>query len=213
MTRRGGSLRSPTVAGQGGGECSDGGSSGGGRPRNERRECHPDAAVAIINEVGYNDRALRRSPPGPGGKADGLPSLAIRSTFVDAVVRLSPPVSAPDTGDVFTDLVELISGTIEDMTSSSVGRAILALAGTAAADRAELADRFNEHYLVPRRAAFLATLRRGIDAGRLRADIDPDLILDLMLGAPTYWWVTTGHPIDKMAARRVVETVWSLVKA
>ena len=83
---------------------------------------------------------------------------------VDAVVRLFQAVSASDTGDVFTDLVELISGTIEDMTSPSVGRAILALAGTAAADRAELADRFNEHYLVPRRGAFLATLRRGIDA-------------------------------------------------
>ena len=187
-----------------------------GRPRDANVESAIlDAAVAIINEVGYNDLSIEAVASRAGV---GRPTVYRRwpsklDLVVDAVVRLSPPVSAPDTGDVFTDLVELISGTIEDMTSSSAGRAILALAGTAAADRAELADRFNEHYLAPRRAAFLATLRRGIDAGQLRADIDPDLILDLMLGAPTYRWVTTGHPIDKMAARRVVETVWSLVKA
>jgi AcrR family transcriptional regulator len=187
-----------------------------GRPRDANVESAIlDAAVAIINEVGYDDLSIEAVASRAGV---GRPTVYRRwpsklDLVVDAVVRLAPAVSAPDTGDVFTDLVELISGTIEDMTSSSVGRTILALAGTAAADRAELADRFNEHYLVPRRAAFLATLRRGIDTGRLRADIDPDLILDLMLGAPTYWWVTTGHPIDKMAARRVVETVWSLVKA
>jgi AcrR family transcriptional regulator len=187
-----------------------------GRPRDANAESAIlDAAVAIINEVGYNNLSIEAVASRAGV---GRPTVYRRwpsklDLVVDAVVRLSPPVGTPDTGDVFTDLVELISGTIEDMTSSSAGRAILALAGTAAADRAELADRFNEHYLAPRRAAFLATLRRGIDAGRLRADIDPDLILDLMLGAPTYRWVTTGHPIDKMAARRVVETVWSLVKA
>ena len=99
------------------------------------------------------------------------------------------------------------------MTSSPVGRAILALAGTVAPDRAELADRFNEHYLAPRRAAFLTILHRGIDSGRLRANIDPNLILGLMLGGPTYWWLTTGHPIDKAAARRVVDTMWNLLAA
>jgi Tetracyclin repressor-like, C-terminal domain len=97
------------------------------------------------------------------------------------------------------------------MTSSPVGRAILALAGTVATNRAELFDRLNEHYLVPRRAAFLTVLRRGIEAGRLRADIDPDLILDLILGAPTYWWLTTGHPIDKAAVGPVVDLMWNLL--
>ena len=185
-----------------------------GRPRDANVEnAILDAAVALLNEVGYNELSIEAVA---SRARVGRPTVYRRwpsklDLVVDAVVRLAPAVSAPDTGDVFADLEELISGTIEEMTRSSVGRAILALAGTGATDRAELYDRFNEHYLVPRRDAFLTVLRRGIDAGRLRADIDPDLILDLMLGAPTYWWLTTGHPIDKAAARRGVEVMWNLL--
>jgi AcrR family transcriptional regulator len=187
-----------------------------GRPRDANVEnAILNAAVAILNEVGYNDLSIEAVA---SRARVGRPTVYRRwpsklDLVVDAVVRLSPAVSTPDTGDVFTDLEELISGTIEDMTSSPVGRAILALAGTVATDRAELFDRFNEHYLVPRRAAFLTVLRRGIDAGRLRADIDPDLILDLMLGASTYRWLTTGHPIGRAATRPVVDLIWNLLAA
>jgi hypothetical protein len=59
--------------------------------------------------------------------------------------------------------------------------------------------------LAPRSTA-LTTLRRGIDAGRLRADIDPDLILDPMLGAPTHWWLTTVRP-SQNDNRRVLAAI------
>jgi AcrR family transcriptional regulator len=189
---------------------------GRGRPRDANAEnAILSAAVALLNEVGYNELTIEAIASRAGV---GRPTVYRRwpsklDLVVDAIVRLSPPVPAPNTGDVYTDLVELISLVIEDMTSSPVGRAILALAGTVAPDRAELDDRFNEHYLAPRRAVFLTILRRGIDSGRLRANIDPNLILDLMLGAPTYWWLTTGLPIDRAAARRVVDLVWSLLAA
>jgi Bacterial regulatory proteins, tetR family len=85
-----------------------------GRPRDANVEnAILNAAVAILNEVGYNDLSIEAVA---SRARVGRPTVYRRwpsklDLVVDAVVRLVPAVSAPDTGDVFTDLEELISET------------------------------------------------------------------------------------------------------
>ncbi|MGF7239042.1 MAG: TetR-like C-terminal domain-containing protein, partial [Frankia sp.] len=114
---------------------------------------------------------------------------------------LPPCVSNPgQLGDRRTDLKELVAGLIVDMTSAPIGRAILALTGDAGT-HADLAHRLTADYLAPRRDALLAILREAVAGGELPGDLDLDLTLDLMLGAPTYRWLTTGRPVDRATAR------------
>ncbi|MFC9426208.1 TetR/AcrR family transcriptional regulator [Streptomyces sp. NPDC056987] len=44
-------------------------------------------------------------------------------------------------------------------------------------------EEYHRTVVAPRRAATLAVIRRGIEAGELRADLDPELINDLLVGS------------------------------
>ncbi|WP_158230523.1 TetR-like C-terminal domain-containing protein [Pseudofrankia asymbiotica] len=125
---------------------------------------------------------------------------------------MAPPVVSGATEDPRADLLHLVSRLVADMTSAPVGRAILALTGEAD-KHADLARRLADDYLAPRRAALGEILRRAVGSGELNPDVDIDLMLDLVLGAPTYRWLTTGRPVDSHSARAVVEAVWEMARA
>jgi hypothetical protein len=47
----------------------------------------------------------------------------------------------------------------------------------------------------------------------LRADVDVEMAIDLMLGASVYRWLVTAQPVDADTARRVVDAVWQSMRA
>ena len=128
---------------------------------------------------------------------------------VEAVVRLAPPLKVVDTGDPLADFRHLVAALQHDMTSSATGRAIIALASDLQV-HPELARRIDERYLRPRRAVIANLLRRAADAKQIRPDIDPDLLIDLVMGAAVYRWLTTGQPVSHQAARHIADTVVEL---
>ncbi len=186
-----------------------------GRPRDERAEQAILAAtVELLNDVGFAGLSIEAVAARAGV---GRPTVYRRwpskmELVIDAVLRLAPPLTVDHSGDPLTDLKELVARLIVDMTSAPIGRAILALTGDAGT-HTDLAQRLTKDYLTPRRDALLAILRDAVAAGELPRDLDLDLTLDLMLGAPTYRWLTTGRPVDQKAARAIVDAVWRTATA
>lgn len=63
-----------------------------------------------------------------------------------------------------------------------------------------MACRLSERYLAPRRAIIASVIRRGVEAGQLRADIDVEMAIDMMVGAAVYRWLATAQPVDRTPA-------------
>ena len=191
-------------------------SSGSGAPRRGRpRDAQAEqailqATVELLSEVGFNQLSIEAVAARAGV---GKPTIYRRwpskpELVLDAVERLAPPFPTADTGDPLTDLRQIVPELIVGLTSSPVARATIALAGDA-----EMTRRLGEQYLWPRRAGIAAILHRAIAAGELRADVDVEMAIDLMLGASVYRWLVTAQPVDADTARRVVDTVWEGMRA
>jgi AcrR family transcriptional regulator len=182
-----------------------------GRPRDAQAEqAILQATVELLSEVGFNQLSIEAVAARAGV---GKPTIYRRwpskpELVLDAVERLAPPFPTADTGDPLTDLRQIVPELIVGLTSSPVARATIALAGDA-----EMTRRLGEQYLWPRRAGIAAILHRAIAAGELRADIDVEMAIDLMLGASVYRWLVTAQPVDADTARRVVDTVWEGMRA
>jgi hypothetical protein len=69
-----------------------------------------------------------------------------------------------------------------------------------------LAERFRELTVEPRRAVVAGVLRRGMETGELRADLDIDMALALLSGA-VIWLTKWSHPGDSHAGlpERIVD--------
>jgi AcrR family transcriptional regulator len=182
-----------------------------GRPRNAQAEqAILQATVALLAEVGFGQLSIEAVAARAGV---GKPTIYRRwpskaELVLDAVDRLAPPFPTADTGDPLTDLRQIVPELMADLTSSPVARATLALAGDA-----EMVSRLGERYLRPRRAATADILRRAIAAGELRADIDVEMAIDLMVGASVYRWLVTAQPVDADTARRFVDAVLGSLRA
>jgi AcrR family transcriptional regulator len=183
-----------------------------GRPRSvEAEEAILRTALEILDDVGYGSFSIEAVAARAGV---GRPTIYRRwpsklELAIEAVVRLAPPLQVTDTGDPLADIRHLVAALLPDMTSSAAGRAILALA-TDPEVHAGLARHLDERYLRPRRAVLADLLRRAADAGQIRPDLDPELTIDLVLGAALYRWLVTGQPVNRQTARQIVDTVIDL---
>lgn len=183
-----------------------------GRPRSaEAEEAILQAALEILDQAGYGSFSIEAVAARAGV---GRPTIYRRwpsklELAVEAVVRLAPPLKVAESGDPLADLRHLFSELLPDMTSSAAGRAIIALASDPQV-HAVLARRLDERFLQPRRAVIAGLLQRAVSAGQIRPDIDPDLLIDFIMGAATYRWLVTGTPVTRQSARRIVDAVLDL---
>jgi AcrR family transcriptional regulator len=186
-----------------------------GRPRDANAEQAILAAtVDLLAEVGFSNLSVEAVAARAGV---GRPTVYRRwpaklELVIDAVIRLAPPLTVEQVGEPRADLLALVTRLVVELTSTSMGRAVLALTGEAG-NQPELAGRWTQDYLAPRRAALAAVLRRAVESGALRPDVDVELLLDFVLGAPMYRWFTTGRPVTAVEARTMVEAVWEMARA
>jgi len=109
----------------------------------------------------------------------------------------------PDTGCTREDLRVTLRGLIHFYASSS-GRVFAQLVGEAQFDpmvAAELRDRL----VASRRELVRAIWDRGVARGELRADVDPEVAIDLVFGPAMYRLVAGHAPLDDAAADAIVE--------
>jgi AcrR family transcriptional regulator len=100
--------------------------------------------------------------------------------FVEAVQQLARTPEIPETGTVRGDLEAVVAATLGRMAREAF-RIIPRLLADAADDPRLLAA-MQEALLTPRRAALGEILRRGVARGELRADLDVELVTQIVFG-------------------------------
>ena len=184
---------------------------GRGRPRDEQAEQSIiDSTIAILDEEGFAGLSIEAVAARAGVSR---PTVYRRwptklDLAVDAVLRKAPPLDVTETEDPQADLRRLVSGLVTEMTGSPTGRVIAAAFTSGGADAEPLARRLTEDYLRPGRAALTSILQRAASQGILRDDLDTELLLDVMLGAPAYRWLTSGKPVDAAVTRTAIDLIW-----
>ena len=123
---------------------------------------------------------------------------------VAALVR--EEIAVPDTGSTRGDLLALIREAVELYRSSLPGRLMPKLIG-AMADNPELARAVRDGFLAVRRSALSEVLRRGVERGDLRPDLDLELALDVLGGPLFYRLLVTGGPLDEQLAEGVADLI------
>ncbi len=121
------------------------------------------------------------------------------------VIRQEPP-PARDLGRTQTALSAYLGRLIKSLDSKLYGRVIRGLISDLAVDD-ELARGFRERVLARRIAQVTALLRRGIDRGELRPDLDTEIAIDLLLGPIYYRLLMSGEPLTSAFIDRLVRAV------
>jgi AcrR family transcriptional regulator len=112
----------------------------------------------------------------------------------------------PDSGDLFEDLVELLhqfEGRKERQSTWGINGTLFL-----ERDRApELLDLFRERVITPRRQIGIDLLERGKQRGEVRADLDSELAIEMMVGS---WFALqlNGRTFEGDWARSVARQIW-----
>lgn len=183
---------------------------GRGRPRDPAIESAILAAAAArLADDGYARMSIEAVARDAGVTKPTLyrryPTKA--ALAVAALARVAAAEPSVDTGSARDDLVGMLGAFRRSLT----GTRSLALLGTVLSEEhhtPELAARWREQLLRPRRAGLRAALERGVARGEVRADADIDAAVNLLVGS-FYARHLTGEGIPRDWPRRVVDTVWA----
>lgn len=179
-----------------------------GRPREARADrAIIEATLELIAERGVHEfrteDVASRAGVGKGAIYRRHPS---KDELVTAAVAalVDEEIVVPDTGSTRADLLALMREAVELYRGSLPGRLMPNLV-SAMAQRPDLAGSFRSGFLASRRTALAEVLRRGIERGDLRPDLDLELALDVLGGPLFYRLLITGGPIDEQLAENVTE--------
>ncbi len=109
----------------------------------------------------------------------------------------------PDTGSAREDFRLALRGLIHFYTGES-GRAYAQLVGEAQFDP-KIGAELRDHLVGSRRELVRAIWDRGVARGELRADVDPEVAIDLIFGPAMYRLVAGHAPLDDGAAEAVID--------
>jgi AcrR family transcriptional regulator len=165
-----------------------------GRPRSEQaRQAILRTTLKILGKSGFSDFKIEevaaRASVGKATVYRWWPNKGalIADAFASSTTR---KLRFPDTGSVHTDMSQQMRQLIKVFRSRR-GRIVSAILAAGQSDK-DLIEAFRERFLWPRRREAYATLRRGIERGELRKDLDPDLLLDSLYG-PIYMRFLIQH--------------------
>ena len=180
-----------------------------GRPRSERaRKAVIRSTVAILKRVGFNELSIEAVAAHAGvGKATiyrWWPNKAelVIDAFAAAVEK---ELRFPSAGPVLQSIhVQMQRWAV--IFHSPLGQIVATVIG-AGQSEPEILEAFRAHWVEPRRIEARALLRQAMKRGELRADLDPDVVLDLLYG-PLYLRLMLRHaPLDRMFVDTVFDTV------
>jgi AcrR family transcriptional regulator len=165
-----------------------------GRPRSEQaRQAILRTTLKILGKNGFSDFKIEevaaRASVGKATVYRWWPNKGalIADAFASSTTR---KLRFPDTGSVYSDMSQQMRQLIKVFRSRR-GRIVSAILAAGQSDK-DLIEAFRERFLWPRRREAYATLRRGIERGELRRDLDPDLLLDSLYG-PIYMRFLIQH--------------------
>jgi AcrR family transcriptional regulator len=184
-----------------------------GRPRDERvSQAILEAALGQLLERGYGGMSMDGVAAAAGV---GKPAIYRRhrnkaELLAVAIRSILPVLDLPDTGSTLDDL-RTITAQARPMTAGPIGQ----LVGVVLAEekrQPELIAAFRKQIVLPRRALSKTILKRGIERGEVRPDLDLEQAADVFVGN-VLGRQLSGHPFDDRWFESAVELLWRGIRA
>jgi AcrR family transcriptional regulator len=181
-----------------------------GRPRSTAaRRAVLTAALELVAEHGYGSLTME----GIAARAGVAKTTVYRSwpgkaaVVMDAVADGSgTQLAFPDTGSAEADLRDQMSRVAALFTDDSFAKPFVGLLADSQHDPA-LAEAVRDWLITSRRSGAAEVLRRGVERGELRADLDVPLAIDALYGALYYRLLVTHEPLSPAYAAAVLDEV------
>jgi AcrR family transcriptional regulator len=177
-----------------------------GRPRSaQSHEAIVRATLELLAEVGFErltmDQVQRRAGV---GKATIYRRWASKSELVkEAIQFFSAELPVPDTGSLKTDYAVVADAAVaiaQDRNAALLMPRLL----TEVSHDPELHEIFTAQLVEPRRAVVRTMMQRAQERGELRADVDIELAVDMLVGPVLYRFLIEGGDLRPAAQRAPV---------
>ncbi|MEV0220544.1 TetR/AcrR family transcriptional regulator [Streptomyces sp. NPDC050704] len=187
------------------------------RSEKSRRAIY-DAALALVGEVGYPKTTIEGIAARAGvGKQTiyrwwSSKAEVLMEAFIDLGTQAAEAAGGdwaegsgiPDTGDLETDLKNVLRATVDELNDPRFDAPARALAAEGVANPA-FSEEFVGKLLMPSLELYAQRLRAAQDAGQVRADVDPYIARDLFASPLAQRWLQGTGPLDHAYANTLVE--------
>jgi len=180
-----------------------------GRPRSEQAEqAIIKAALELFAEKGPDGLCVEAVAARAGvGKATVYRRWKNKEDLLLAALgSLKSPLPDPDTGSVRDDLIAMVTVMSQDAVDPARQRQYTLLLGEGE-KYPKLMARYAETVVEPRRDLIRSVLRRGIEAGQIRSDLDIEVAMLTLTGAAMSRGRCEIIPHDEEFAERVVDSL------
>ncbi len=123
----------------------------------------------------------------------------------DALDSIVEPATPRETGDLQTDLRQLLGHIQRKLTATSWGALLPAIVDAGARDP-HIAE-FQRQYSEQRRLIAHAIAKRGIESGQFPDDADVDLVAEQLIGPIFFRFLVSHQPIDNAYIDRLYSSV------
>jgi AcrR family transcriptional regulator len=184
-----------------------------GRPRDERiDEDITSAALDLLSTEGFDRFTVEAVAARAGvAKTTVYRRFPTRNDLiVGALLRLNDDLpSPPAAGPVRDRLIGVLNGIRRRTTESVRGRILVQVASEGLRDPA-LADLVHQRVLAPRRQVLRDVIADGVASGELRADIEVDPVVPVLVGPMLYLGMWSGSSVTQgVTVESVVDLVLS----
>jgi AcrR family transcriptional regulator len=177
-----------------------------GRPRSaEAHGAILAAALELLAEHGLRGLSIEAVAAKAGvGKTTIYRRWSSKEELiVEAIEHVRPPAAElPDSGSFAGDLMSLAALQEERLARTPIPRLMPILLSESRANP-ELHSLLVERLVNPLRAILTEFVRRGVERGELRSDLDVEALVDVLHGTPVYRLLLTGGDLsgirDRMA--------------
>ena len=169
-----------------------------GRPRSTAADTAiVGATLELLLEEGYRGMTMEQVRSRAGvGKATLYRRYGSKQELVaDAIRHLNQDLPVPDTGSAHDDILAVARSVLAAAARVGAATFIPRLLAESAGDP-EMHAIFYANLVAPRRAVMAGVLRRGIERGDLRADLDVELAIDMIAGPWMYRLLIAGGDLE-----------------
>lgn len=187
-----------------------------GRPRDTAtHQAILDAASDILETRGYSGFSIERVASQAGvSKTSIYRRWASKGELLLDLYMIELDINAlSGNGENFRDALEdYLSLSVKRLESAWWRSTIQSLVAEAQGDE-KLAEAMREKVIHPRREAARVLIQKGIDDGTLRADIDFEILFDMVFGAMWYRLLIGHSAFDRDFAHSLVDQLFSWIEA
>jgi len=129
-----------------------------------------------------------------------------------AVRHLNQHIPVPDTGNVRDDILAVAGSVLAAAARVGAATFMPRMLAESAGDP-EMHAIFYENLVAPRRAVMAEVLRRGVERGELRRDLDVELAIDMLTGPWVYRMLISGGRMPTVDPQRLLDAVLAGIAA